>query len=251
MDKRRFGDSSIFIKDLSKVYDETLKSSAEICLYDHPALQELKKSRLARYRVFLTRLEPRVRVYKDAEMKEPLAVSRDLAENTIAQGLASSSSNVGLGASGPVASGGDAQLSEGFLFDASHVGQVMCLGVGRFPHNVLRPYMGDDLDEYYREPDKLDPDALCGQISRDHGLVFLDENAQIYFRDFGTKKDAGRQGSKNGTWVNGSQRIQDVVIPWREGDYLGLGGRAWVRRDGELVKEHVFKLRYERLEKAE
>jgi hypothetical protein len=231
VDKRRFGDSSIFIKDLNKVYDEKLRSSAEICLYDHPALQELKKSKTARYRVYLTRLEPRVQIYKDASLKEPLAVSRDLAENTIAQGE----------------TGGEPQLSEGFLFDASHVGQVMCLGVGRYPHNVLRPYMGEDLDEYYREPDKLDPDALCGQISRDHGLVFLDETAQIYFRDFGTKKDVGRAGSKNGTWVNGTLRIQDVVIPWKEGDYLGLGGRAWVRRDGELVKEHVFKLRYERV----
>lgn len=237
MDKRRFGDSSIFIKDLGKVYDEKLRSSAEICLYDHPALEELKKNRTARYRVYLTRLEPRVRIYKDAEMKEAVAVSRDLAENTIAQGEAG----------GATAAGGEPQLSEGFLFDASGVGQVMCLGVGRFPHNVLRPYMGDDVEEYYRDPDKLDPDALCGQISRDHGLVFLDENAGIFFRDFGTKKEQGRHGSKNGTWVNGTQRIQDVVIPWREGDYLGLGGRAWVRRDGELVKEHVFKLRYEKV----
>jgi hypothetical protein len=232
VDKRRFGDSSIFIKDLSKVYDETLRSSNEICLYDHPALQELKKSRTARFRVYLTRLEPRIQIYKDESMTEPLAVSRDLAENTIAQGETG---------------GAEPQLSEGFLFDASGVGQVMCLGVGRYPHNVLRPYMGDDIEGYYREPDRLDPDALCGQISRDHGLVFLDEKAQIYFRDFGTKKEQGRQGSKNGTWVNGSQRIQDVVIPWKEGEYLGLGGRAWVRREGELVKEHVFKLRYERV----
>jgi hypothetical protein len=230
VDKRRFGDSSIFIKDLNKVYDESLRSSAEICLYDHPALQELKKNRTARYRVYLTRLEPRVQIYKDASMKEPLAVSRDLAENTIAQGET-----------------GEPQLSEALLFDASGVGQVMCLGVGRYPHNVLRPYMGDDIENYYREPERLDPDALCGQISRDHGLVFLDEKAAIYFRDFGTKKDQGRHGSKNGTWINGTQRIQDVVIPWKEGDYLGLGGRAWVRREGELVKEHVFKLRYERV----
>lgn len=229
MSQRRFTDSSIFIKDLGKVYEENLKSSAEICLYDHPALQELKKTKAARFRVYLTRLEPRITVYKDADMKDPLAISRDLAENTIAQSEASC-------------------LSEALLFDASAVGQLMCLGVGRYAHNLLRPFMGTDLDRYYDAPDELDPGALCGQISRDHGLVFLDDKARIFFRDFGTKKEGERKGSKNGTWINGVQKIQDLVVPWNEGDYLGLGGRAWVRRDGELVKEHVFKLRYEKVQ---
>jgi hypothetical protein len=224
---RRFTDSSIFVKDLGKVYEEDLTSSAEICLYDHPALQELKKNKPARFRVYLTRLEPRITIYKDADLKSPLAVSKDLAENTIARA--------------------EPRLSEVLLFDASAVGQLMCLGIGRFAHNLLRPFMGEDLDRYYDQPDELDPGALCGQISRDHGLVFLDDQAQIHFRDFGTKKEGSRKGSKNGTWVNGDAKIQDLVIPWKEGDYLGLGGRAWVRRDGELVKEHVFKLRYEKI----
>jgi hypothetical protein len=245
---RRFTDSSIFIKDLGKVYEESLKSSSEICLYDHPALQELKKTKPARFRVYLTRLEPRITVYKDADMKDPLAVSRDLAENTIAQSEA--------GTGGPAETRaspdepqkkGEPLLSEALLFDASGVGQLMCLGIGRYAHNLLRPFMGQSADRYYDAPDELDPGALCGQISRDHGLVFLDDKAQIFFRDFGTKKEGARKGSKNGTWVNGVQKIQDLVIPWQEGDYLGLGGRAWVRRDGELVKEHVFKLRYEKI----
>lgn len=236
MGDRRFTDSSIFIKDLGKVYDEDLRSSAEICLYDHPALQELKKTKAARFRVYLTRLEPRITIYRDEKMTDPLAVSQDLAENTIAQSE-----------TGPK-NAGEPCLSEALLFDASGVGQLMCLGVGRFAHNMLRPYMGADPERYYVAPDELDPGALCGQISRDHGLIFLDDKARIFFRDFGTKKHGERRGSKNGTWVNGVKKVQDVVIPWSEGDYLGIGGRAWVRRDGELVKEHVFKLRYERID---
>lgn len=239
MGQRRFTDSSIFLKDLSKVYEEDLKSSSEICLYDHPALQELKRTRAARFRVYLTRLEPRVTVYRDAAMKDPLAVSRDLAENTIAQSEAAAS------AAPPPKQ--EPLVSEALLFDASAVGQLMCLGIGRYAHNLLRPFMGENVDRYYDTPDELDPGALCGQISRDHGLIFLDDQAQIHFRDFGTKKEGERKGSKNGTWVNGLQKIQGLVIPWKEGDYLGIGGRAWVRRDGELVKEHVFKLRYERV----
>jgi hypothetical protein len=233
VDQRRFSDSSIYIKDLKKVYDAETRSSKEICLYDHPAIQELKKGKAARFRVYLTRLEPRITIFKDEKLTDPLLVSGDLAEHTIAQTEA-----------GP---GLEPKLTEALLFDASAIGQLMCLGVGRFAHNMLRPFMGDDCENYYMNPDELDPAAVCGQISRDHGLIFLDENAKIFFRDFGTKKDGERKGSKNGTWVNGVQKIQDIVIPWNEGDYLGVGGRSWVRRDGELVKEHIFKLRYERV----
>ena len=67
-------------------------------------------------------------------------------------------------------------------------------------------------------PDELDPAAVCGQISRDHGLIFLDENARIFFRDFGTKKEGERKGSKNGTWVNG--------VPEDPGTSLSRGTRA-------------------------
>lgn len=224
---RRLSDSSINVADYARLFDETLHSSAEICLYDHPALAELKEQQRPRYRVFMTRLEPRFRLYADEELKEPLAQSREVAEHMIAQGEP------------PL-------LSEAFLFDASSIGQIMCLGVGRFPHNQLRPYVGDDMLRYYEAPETFDPACICGQISRDHGLVFMDAEGRVKFRDFGTKKAGARSGSKNGTWINGEHRVQNAVFDWRPGDYLGIGGRVWVRRDGELVKEHVFKLRYER-----
>ena len=139
-------------------------------------------------------------------------------------------------------------LLEGFIVDASSVRQITCLGVGRFPHNALRPYVGEDPKAYYDDPERFDPGCLCGQISRDHGLVFVDGTGQVKFRDFGTEKTGGRDGSKNGTWIDGRQPVRDVVIDWVPGTYLGLGGRVWVHRDGQLVKEHVFKLRYERLD---
>lgn len=232
MASKRFSDSSIDVADYGRLFDETLHSSAEICLYDHPALEQVKQTQTPRVRVFLTRLEPKIRVFSDADMKHQVAVSSEVAECLIAEGP-----DAGAGA-----------LAEGFLFDATSVGQIMCLGVGRFPHNQLRPYVGDDLDRYYQEPEALDPACICGQISRDHGLVFMSADGTVKFRDFGTKKQGSRAGSKNGTWVNGQTRIQNTVIDWKPDEYLGLGGRVWVRRDGELVKEHVFKLRYERLD---
>ena len=228
MRKRRFSDSSVELSSYSKLFDETVTSSAEICLYDDPALQELKRTQTPRFRIYMPRLEPRIKVYSDAALTNTVAYSNDVAECLIAEGE-------------------PAAVAEGFLFDASSVGQVMCLGVGRFPHNQLRPFVGEDPDRYYEEPERFDPSAICGQISRDHGLVFLASDGTIKFRDFGTKKDGRRKGSKNGTWVNGERRVQDTVFDWREGDYLGIGGRVWVRKDGDLQKEHVFKLRYERV----
>lgn len=226
---RRFSDSSILIQNYSKLFDPDLTSSAEICLYDEPAIQELKDKKPARFRVFMTRLEPRVKVYSDEGLTNTVAVSKDVAENTIAEGDAA------------------LELGSAYLFDASGIGRLMCIGVGRYPHNLLRPFIGEDADAYYDSPDAYDPGCVCGQISRDHGLVFLDDKMNIYYRDFGTKKDGQRSGSKNGTWVNGEERLRDIVIRWHEGDYLGIGGRAWVRRDGVLMKEHVFKLRYQRV----
>jgi hypothetical protein len=230
VDRKRFSDSSISIADHGRIYDESLSSSAEICLYDHPALAEVKKSQAARYRVYMTRLEPRVRVYDDEKLTNTIAYSREVAECEIADGLAT--------------------VAECLLFDASSVGQIMCLGVGRFPHNLLRPFVGDDVERYYENPDVLDPGGVCGQISRDHGLVFLDRDGKIRYRDFGTKKVGGRAGSKNGTWIDGAMKIQNAVTDWQPNQYLGLGGRVWVRREGELVKEHVFKLRYDAIQET-
>lgn len=226
--RKRFSDSSVELSDYSRLYDESLTSSAEICLFDHPALQDLKDKQPPRFRVYMTRLEPKIRVYADEKMTQTVAYSREVAECMIAEGTAT--------------------VAEGFLFDASSIGQVMCLGVGRYPHNLLRPFVGDDVERYYESPDALDPACICGQISRDHGLVFLGSDGRIKYRDFGTKKEGSRHGSKNGTWVNGEQRVQNSVTDWTDGTYLGLGGRVWVRRDGQLVKEHVFKLRYDKVD---
>jgi hypothetical protein len=229
--KRRFSgsDSSILLSHIAKLYDESLTSSSEICLYDDPQLAELKRSQTPRFRVFLTRLEPRYRVYADAKMTQTVAYSREVAEHEIATGE-------------PEA------VAEAFLYDATSVGQLMCLGIGRYPHNQLRPFVGENQESYYRDPDHFDPSCICGQISRDHGLIFLSpDDGKIRFRDFGTKKQGAREGSKNGTWVDGHDRVRNTVIDWEPGTYLGIGGRVWVRRQDRLVKEHVFKLRFEQV----
>lgn len=223
MTERRFTHTSFLSSHLPRLHDPNVESIAEFCLYDHPAIEAIKAKQDPYIRVYLTRLEPRVRIFSDSDCRNTLACSEDMTECI---------------------------LTDIPIYDTRHLGQIMCVGVGRFPHNLLRPFIGDEIDSYYEHPDLYDPSAICAQISRDHGLVFLDLDGKVAFRDFGTKKEGKRAGSKNGTWINGEEPIQDLVIRWQQTDYLGLGGRIWV--DGpERHKEHFFKLRYEYVKKPE
>jgi pSer/pThr/pTyr-binding forkhead associated (FHA) protein len=225
-------DSSILQSDRSRLYDPDLAAPDQICLYDDPALRDLKKRARPMLRVVLLRLRSRVKEAADersASLRTTTGVSREVAEEALDDGVTAQ------------------ELQDVLLFDASGIGQLMCVGVGRYPHNALRPYVGDDPDVFYFSPESLDRRSVCRQVSRDHGLIFLDEHVNVYYRDFGTRRRGRRRGSKNGTWINGSDRIRDLVVPWREGDYLGIGGRIWVRRGGTLAKEHVFQLRYGRM----
>jgi len=217
--RRRLTHTSILAAHLKQLYDPELTSAQDLYLYDHPDVLALKARGQPLYEVFLTRLEPRIQVFADPALKKLRQSSSDLVECVLA--------------------GID-------LYDTAPFGHLMCIGVGRYPHNMLRPFVGEDMDNYYERPENFDPLAVCAQVSRDHGLVFLDTKGKVFFRDFGTKKLGRRVGSKNGTWVNGVEPIQDLVIPWSNPDYLGIGGRIWVQTPLGLRKEHVFKLRYER-----
>lgn len=220
MEQSRFHHTSIFSVHLERLHDPAVDSIKDFALYDHPAIEAIKQVAPPICKVVLTRLEPRVRVYSDESLRNTLQCSEDVTECI---------------------------LTETYLYDTRHLGQLMCIGVGRYEHNLLRPFVGDRIDEYYEHPELYDPESLCAQISRDHGLVFLDPRGGVAFRDFGTKKEGSRKGSKNGTWVNGNEPIQGLVIPWRPEDFLGIGGRVWVKKGEETLKEHFFKLRYEYL----
>lgn len=219
MESRPFRHTSIFSTQVEKLHDPNLKSFPEFCLYDHPAIEAICKSSEPIFKVCLTRLEPSVRVYSDARMTNTVACSEQVSEVI---------------------------LTEIPIYDTKHLGQLMCVGVGRFPHNLLRPFVGDSMHSYYEHPELFDPSALCAQVSRDHGLIFLNTDGRLLFRDFGTKKKGRRSGSKNGTWINGEEPIQDLVINWSHEDFLGVGGRILVETADGPRKEHYFKLRYER-----
>ena len=117
-----------------------------------------------------------------------------------------------------------------FLYDLKEIGRAMCLGLGRYAHNHFRPILRPNTEE-------MDP-----YVSREHGLVFLNEEGKVCYHDIGTFK----KGSTNGTKLNDLSIIQNELIAWNDNDYFGLGETLTVMKRGEPTIESKFKIRYER-----
>lgn len=152
-------------------------------------------------KVLFTRLEPRTKIF-DGEDGSTAFSSPDFAELTI---------------------------GEKFLYDLKGLDRVMCLAIGRYAHNHFRPFLGEqktDMDPY---------------VSREHGLIFLNEKKQVCYHDIGTFK----KGSTNGTKINDSSVIQNEITIWSASDYFGLGEVLNVITDGTPRLQSRFKIRYQ------
>jgi hypothetical protein len=135
---------------------------------------------------------------------------------------------------GPAVMFTEMTLHTDYLFDLSTLGKIPCLGVGRDPRNAFRPALPVGHPSH--------KEGFDVHISREHGLIYLDSTGGkkvIRYRDRGTFQ----QGSMNGTWIDGKERVKDTIIEWTNGTYLGFGTRETV--SGERV--HLFKLRYKLL----
>lgn len=123
-------------------------------------------------------------------------------------------------------------LEEKCLYDLGDLGRAMCLTVGRYSHNHFRPFLGEDAKE-------MDP-----YVSREHGLIFLNEKRQVCYHDIGTFK----KGSTNGTKLNDISLVKNEIMSWSASDYFGLGECTNVVRSNMRTTESKFKLRIQRLE---
>ena len=97
-----------------------------------------------------------------------------------------------------------------------------------------------DLIRFGRHPDQ-DVQLLDRLISREHGLVILADQLPL-FCDYGTLIDGVHAGSTNGTYLDGSRRIHDTMLPWFPGQQLMLGE---VHHDRAGGPHFAFKLSYE------
>ncbi len=179
---------------------EPRRTYLDILIFDEKEVEELIKKSSPVARVWFTRLEPKQKIYLP-DRNDTVFSSVEYAELT---------------------------LFEKFLYDLKGIDRAMCLAIGRYAHNHFRPFLTGkegDMDPY---------------VSREHGLVFLNEDKQVCYHDIGTFK----KGSTNGTKLNDQSIIQNQMILWQEHDYFGLGETLTVVREGKQQVMSKFKIRY-------
>lgn len=123
-------------------------------------------------------------------------------------------------------------VEEKYLYDLGDIGRAMCVTIGRYSHNHFRPFLTEDAVE-------MDP-----FVSREHGLIFLNEKLQVCYHDIGTFK----KGSTNGTKLNDISVVKNEILCWDEGDYFGLGECLNVFKANTRITESKFKLKFQMLE---
>tara|TARA_B100000959_G_C14781193_1_gene541583 strand:- start:41 stop:655 length:615 start_codon:yes stop_codon:yes gene_type:complete len=181
---------------------EPRQTYLDILLFDEEEVKKHIEHSDPVAKVTFTRLEPKHKVYRPGS-NETLFSSEEFAEYT--------------------------EVVK-YLYDLKSIGRAMCLGVGRYAHNHFRPLLG-------REKEEMDP-----YVSREHGLIFLNEKGNVCYHDIGTFK----KGSTNGTKLNDASIIQDEILTWNEKDYFGLGETLTILKQGEPTIESKFKIRHQR-----
>ena len=196
--------TSITLGDIPKL-QQPRQSYLDILLFDEKEVQEKIAQSVPLVRVFLTRLEPKQKFFEGSDAKKAALCSMENAEMII---------------------------EEKCLYDLGDIGRAMCLTVGRYSHNHFRPFLNDEAKE-------MDP-----YISREHGLIFLNEKRQVCYHDIGTFK----KGSTNGTKLNDISMVKNEIMSWAASDYFGLGESLSSVKAGVRAMESKFKLRIQRLE---
>ncbi|NUM35100.1 MAG: FHA domain-containing protein [Candidatus Brocadiae bacterium] len=195
--------TAITFKDIAKL-TQPRNTYLDILLFDEQQVKEKISNSKPIVKVVLTRMEPRQKYFLDSRRFMPVLESLHYTEWIVI---------------------------EKFLYDLSDIGRAMCLAVGRFNHNHLRPFLSEDQGD-------MDP-----FVSREHGLIFVNEKRQICYHDIGTFK----KGSTNGTKLNDLSLVKNEIITWNAHEYFGLGESLNIVKTKERVMESKFKLRFQEI----
>lgn len=196
--------TSITLRDIPKL-KEPRQTYLDLLLFDEKEVAEKIANSAPVARVFFTRLEPRLKFFTDPGQATPDIESPEFAE---------------------------IMVEEKYLYDLGDIGRAMCITVGRYSHNHFRPFFQKNVAE-------MDP-----FVSREHGLIFLNEKLHVCYHDIGTFK----KGSTNGTKLNDISVVKNEILCWENGDYFGLGECLNIFKTNTRVTESKFKLKYQKLE---
>lgn len=195
--------TAITINNIAKL-KEPRNTYLDILIFDEHEVKEKIDHSKPLFRVFITRLEPKQKCFLNAQKERCALESFDFDE---------------------------VLLMEKFLYDLSDIDRAMCLAVGRYHHNHFRPFIHDN---------EVDMDPF---VSREHGLIFVNEKRQICYHDIGTFK----KGSTNGTKWNDISIVKNEIMYWDAEAYFGLGESVQIIKEKERTRESLFKLRFQEL----
>ena len=195
--------TAITFQNIAKL-EEPRHTYLDILVFDEQEVKEKISGSKPIAKVLLTRLEFRQQYFTDSKKNIPVLESLD---------------------------GAECIVCEKFLYDLSDIGRAMCLAVGRYAHNHFRPFINNE---------HVDMDPF---VSREHGLIFLNEKRQVCYHDIGTFK----KGSTNGTKRNDVAIVKNEILHWDDHEYFGIGECQNIMEKNERIMESKFKLRFQRL----
>jgi len=195
--------TSITFRDIEKL-KEPRHTYLDILIFDEQEVKEKIANSKPIVKVFLSRLEPRQKYFQNGRRLAPTLESLEFAELIVVQK---------------------------YLYNLSDIGRAMCLAIGRYAHNHFRPFVNDE---------QVDMDPF---VSREHGLIFINDKQEVCYHDIGTFK----KGSTNGTKRNDISVVKNEILHWEPYEYFGLGETLNVVKAQERVMESKFKLRFQRL----
>lgn len=196
--------TSITLKDIPRL-EEPRQTYLDLLLFDEKEVRDKIDNSTPVVKVFLTRLEARQKFFDSPKRVIPVLESLEFSEIIV---------------------------EEKNLYDLGDLERAMCLTIGRFSHNHFRPFLNEDA---------VDMDPF---VSREHGLIFLNEKRHVCYHDIGTFK----KGSTNGTKLNDITIVKNEILSWERNDYFGLGESQSVLKANSRLVESKFKLRFERLD---
>lgn len=194
----------ITFRDIAKLREPQRNTYQDILIFDEQEVKEKIANSKPLVKVFLTRLEPKQKYFQNTRRLVPILESLEFAEVIVMYK---------------------------YLYDLSDIGKAQCLALGRYAHNHFRPFVSDEQSE-------MDP-----FVSREHGLIFLNDQQEICYHDIGSFK----KGSTNGTKLNDIAVVKNEIILWEPQEYFGLGETLNVIKANERAIESKFKLRFQRL----
>jgi len=124
------------------------------------------------------------------------------------------------------------KIGERLMYDLGKLLMCDIVRVGRFPFNHFFPVLQNG--------------ELDLTVSREHGLVLF-YSGGLHYVDYGSLPAANgkrKEGSTNGTYLEGGKKINNIMYEWKPGEFLEFGQNIEVEANHAKIKKRNFRMSY-------